>query len=95
MTWHIGPTVPEAAGLGRPGMGVVVLFLGQGLGGSLSRMERRTQMAKPTKGKKEKLGVKIVVELTGHMPRTEVDQFMAALTSVVNNHLENGGNGGE
>lgn len=44
--------------------------------------------------KKEKLGVKITVEIAGHMPRTEVDQFMAALTSVVNNHLENGGNGG-
>jgi hypothetical protein len=52
-------------------------------------------MAKPKATKKEKLGVKITVELTGHMPRTEVDQFMAALTSVVNNHLENGGNGGE
>ena len=51
-------------------------------------------MAKPKATKKEKLGVKIVIELTGHMPRTEVDQFMAALTSVVNNHLENGGNGG-
>ena len=51
-------------------------------------------MPKPKATKKEKLGVKIVVELTGHMPRTEEDQFMAALTSVVNNHLENGGNGG-
>ena len=51
-------------------------------------------MPKPTTVKKEKLGVKITVELTGHMPRTEVDQFMAALTSVVNNHFENGGNGG-
>ena len=55
---------------------------------------RRRAVAKPKATKKEKLGVKIVVELTGHMPRTEVDQFMAALTSVVNNHLENGGNGG-
>ena len=44
--------------------------------------------------KKEKLGVKITVEITGPMPRTVVDQFMAALTSVVNNHLENGGDGG-
>ena len=52
-------------------------------------------MPKPKPTKKEKLGVKIVVELTGHLPRTEVDQFMAALTSVVNNHLENGGNGGK
>ncbi len=51
-------------------------------------------MAKPKTIKKEKLGVKIVVELTGRLPRTEVEQFMAALTSVVNNHLENGGNGG-
>ena len=51
-------------------------------------------MAKPKPTKKEKLGVKIVVELTGHLPRTEVDQFMGGLTSVVNNHLENGGNGG-
>lgn len=44
--------------------------------------------------KKEKLGVKIVVEIMGHMQRGEVDQFMASLSSVVNNHLENGGNGG-
>ena len=56
--------------------------------------QRRRAVAKSKATKKEKLGVKIVVELTGHMPRTEVDQFMAALTSVVNNHLENGGNGG-
>jgi hypothetical protein len=55
---------------------------------------RSGEMAKPIAAKKEKLGVKITVEITGHMPRTEVDQFMAALTSVVNNHLENGGNGG-
>ncbi|MEK6716252.1 MAG: hypothetical protein AABZ16_02010 [candidate division NC10 bacterium] len=51
-------------------------------------------MEKQKGSKKEKLGVKIVVEITGHMPRVEVDQFMAALSSVVNNHLENGGNGG-
>jgi hypothetical protein len=51
-------------------------------------------MAKPQQSKKEKLGVKIVVEITGHMPRGEVTQFMATLSSVVNNHLENGGNGG-
>lgn len=51
-------------------------------------------MPKPQKGKQEKLSVKIVVEITGHMPRGEVDQFMASLSSVVNNHLENGGNGG-
>ncbi len=51
-------------------------------------------MAKPQQSKKEKLGVKIVVEITGHMPRGEVNQFMATLSSVVNNHLENGGNGG-
>jgi len=51
-------------------------------------------MEKPKVIKKEKLGVKIVVEITGHMQRVEVDQFMAALSSVVNNHLENGGNGG-
>ena len=44
--------------------------------------------------KQEKLGVKIVLEITGHMQRGEVDQFMASLSSVVNNHLENGGNGG-
>jgi flagellar motor switch protein FliG len=52
-------------------------------------------MATSKKTKKETLGVKIVVEITGHMPRTEIDPFMAALPSVVNNHLENGGNGGE
>jgi hypothetical protein len=51
-------------------------------------------MAKVQKGKEEKLGVKIVVEITGHMPRGEVTQFMASLSSVVNNHVENGGNGG-
>jgi hypothetical protein len=51
-------------------------------------------MAKSQSSKKEKLGVKIVVEITGHMPRGEVTQFMATLSSVVNNHLENGGNGG-
>ncbi len=51
-------------------------------------------MPKPQRTKKEKLGVKIVVEITGHMPRGEVDQFMASLSSVLNNHLENGGNGG-
>jgi len=44
--------------------------------------------------KQEKLGVKIMIEITGHMQRGEVDQFMASLSSVVNNHLENGGNGG-
>jgi hypothetical protein len=63
-------------------------------GTHLHPTRRRHAVAKPKVTKKEKLGVKIVVELTGHMPRTEVDQFMAALTSVVNNHLENGGNGG-
>ena len=51
-------------------------------------------MAKQKGSKKEKLGVTIVVEITGHMQRAEVDQFMAALSSVVNNHMENGGNGG-
>jgi predicted metal-dependent peptidase len=51
-------------------------------------------MVKQKGSKKEKLGVKIVVEITGHMQRAEVDQFMAALSSVVNNHVENGGNGG-
>jgi len=51
-------------------------------------------MPKSKATKTEKLGVKITVEITGHLPRPEVDQFMAALTSVVNNHLENGGNGG-
>jgi hypothetical protein len=44
--------------------------------------------------KQEKLGVKIVLEITGNMRRGEVDEFMASLSSVVNNHLENGGNGG-
>ncbi len=48
--------------------------------------------AKPAKG--EKLTVKIVVEITGHMPKGEVEDFMAALSSVVDNKLENGGNGG-
>lgn len=52
------------------------------------------RMARPQKTKKEKLGVKIVVEITGHMQRAEVNQFMASLSSVVNNHVENGGNGG-
>jgi hypothetical protein len=28
------------------------------------------------------------------MQRGEVDQFMQSLSSVLNNHLENGGNGG-
>jgi hypothetical protein len=51
-------------------------------------------MAKPQGKKPEKLSVKLVVEITGHMPRPEVEQFMASLSSVVNNHLENGGNGG-
>jgi predicted metal-dependent peptidase len=52
------------------------------------------KMAKGQTSKKEKLGVKIVVEITGHMQRAEVNQFMASLSSVVNNHVENGGNGG-
>jgi hypothetical protein len=51
-------------------------------------------MAKPAVKKPEKLSVKVTVEITGHLPRPEVEQFMAALSSVVNNHLENGGNGG-
>lgn len=51
-------------------------------------------MPKPRKTKREKLGVKIVVEITGHMQRGEVEQFMASLSTVVDNHLENGGNGG-
>jgi hypothetical protein len=57
-------------------------------------VQRRAAVATTKVTRKEKLGVKITVEITGHMPRTEVDQFMAALTSVVNNHLENGGDGG-
>lgn len=56
-------------------------------------MEEDT-MPKPRKTKREKLGVKIVVEITGHMQRGEVEQFMASLSTVVDNHLENGGNGG-
>lgn len=51
-------------------------------------------MPKLPKAKKEKVGVKIVVEITGHMQRGEVEQFMASLSTVVDNHLENGGNGG-
>ncbi len=51
-------------------------------------------MPKPQRTKKERLGIKIVVEITGRMPQGEVDQFMASLSSVLNNHLENGGNGG-
>jgi flagellar motor switch protein FliG len=49
-------------------------------------------MARPKKS--EKLGVKIVVEITGHMQKGEMEEFMAALSSVVDNKLENGGNGG-
>ena len=44
--------------------------------------------------KQEQLGVKLVLETTGHRQRGEGEQFMASLSSVVNNHLENGGNGG-
>ena len=51
-------------------------------------------MPKAQKTKKDKLGIKIVLEITGHMPRGEMEEFMASLSSVVNNHLENGGNGG-
>jgi hypothetical protein len=51
-------------------------------------------MAKGKSGKGEKLTVKVVVEITGHMPKGEVEDFMAALSSVVDNKLENGGNGG-
>jgi predicted metal-dependent peptidase len=65
-----------------------------GAGVSGQRPEGRKTMPKAKATKKEKLGVKIVLEITGHMQRGEVDQFMASLSSVVNNHLENGGNGG-
>ncbi len=50
-------------------------------------------MANQQKAKTKKLGVKIVVEITGHMPKEEVEEFMASLSTVVNEHLENGGNG--
>jgi hypothetical protein len=50
--------------------------------------------AKPRRTKKDNVGVKIVVEITGHMPKASVDRFMAKLSSVVHEHMENGGNGG-
>jgi hypothetical protein len=58
----------------------------------LSQEDDAMPKAKPAKA--EKLTVKIVVEITGHMPKGEVEDFMAALSSVVDNKLENGGNGG-
>lgn len=57
-------------------------------------MAKRKAVRKRIRNKREKLGVKIVLEITGRMQRGEVDNFMASLSSVVNNHLENGGNGG-
>jgi len=51
-------------------------------------------MAKGQKGDKEKLGVRIVVEITGHMRKGDVQEFMAQLSTVVKNNVENGGNGG-
>jgi hypothetical protein len=51
-------------------------------------------MPKAKPKKTEKLGIKITVEITGYMPKGEVEEFMAALSSVVDNKLENGGNGG-
>lgn len=50
-------------------------------------------MATAKKAPIKKLGVKIVVEITGRLPKEEVEEFMAALSSVVNEHVENGGNG--
>ncbi len=43
---------------------------------------------------KERLDVKVTVEITGKMPKGEVEQFLASLSSVINNQFENGGNGG-
>jgi hypothetical protein len=57
-------------------------------------MAKRKAVRRRLRNKREKLGVKIVLEITGRMQRGEVDNFMASLSSVVNNHLENGGNGG-
>ncbi len=50
-------------------------------------------MATEKKAPIKKLGVKIVVEITGRIPKEEAEEFMAALSSVVNEHMENGGNG--
>jgi hypothetical protein len=45
-----------------------------------------------SKGNTEKLGVKIVVKFSGHMQKDEAQLFMSSLSTVIHNHLENGGN---
>ncbi len=51
-------------------------------------------MAETKKGAKpEKLGVEITVKFTGHLKKADLDMFTKSLGSVLNVHLENGGNG--
>jgi hypothetical protein len=51
-------------------------------------------MPKAKASDKQKLAVKIVLEITGHMPRVEVDRMLTALSSLAQGRRENGGNGG-
>ena len=43
--------------------------------------------------KKEQLGVRILVEFTGHMSKDDIMQFNQAWSTVLETHMENGGGG--
>lgn len=43
--------------------------------------------------KKEKLGVRIVIELTGNIKKENLEQFVNGIRTTVFSNLENGGGG--
>lgn len=43
--------------------------------------------------KNPKLGIRITVEFTGHLKKSEIDMFAKSLSSVLSVHVENGSNG--
>jgi len=57
------------------------------------RMMKLEKKVEDLTKKKERLGVRIVVEFTGHMSKDEIQQFNLALSSVLDRHMENGGGG--
>jgi hypothetical protein len=42
---------------------------------------------------KNRFGVRVVVEFTGHIPKNKLLQLSQGISSVLTNHMENGGGG--
>jgi hypothetical protein len=47
----------------------------------------------PVAPEKEKLGVKIVIEITGNIKKEKLEEFVTGIRSTVFSNMENGGGG--